>query len=162
MNGGRAKSQLERMAASSIPSRAGNSHARTNHHWFPRETTRGTSAKNITLISVTTPMWVVPPIGRTATSTNQKHIPDASSVSNFFASSSDRSFRGESSGVTADCHPNRNSLYHSFNSFISLLHIAFYYLYNIFHRSKLNALYQNTESTIRLTDITKQNISAFK
>ena len=39
INGGRAKSQLERMEARSIPSRAGNSHARTNHHWFPRETT---------------------------------------------------------------------------------------------------------------------------
>lgn len=87
--------------------------------------------------------------------------PDASSASNFFARSSDRSFRGDSSGVTAHCHPNRNSLYHSFSSFTSLLHIAFYYLYNIFHRSKLNALYKTQKSIISL-NITKQNLSAFK
>lgn len=108
----------------------------------PRNDVWGTGVKNITLMSVTTQIWVVVLIGRTATSANQKRIPDASSVSNFFARSSDRSFRGDSSGGTAYCHPNRNSLYHSFNSFISLLHIAFYYLYNIFNRSKLNALYK--------------------
>ena len=109
---------------------------------FPAKRRLRKNAKNSILISVTTQIWVVLPTGRTTTSTNQKHNPDASSVSNFFARSSDRSFRGDSSGGTAYCHPNRNSLYHSFNSFISLLHIAFYYLYNIFHRSKLNALYK--------------------
>ena len=137
INGGRAKWQLERMVAGSIPSRADQPPPVS-----PRNDVWGTGVKNITLMSVTTQIWVVLLIGRTATSANQKRIPDASSVSNFFARSSDRSFRGDSSGGTAYCHPNRNSLYHSFNSFISLLHIAFYYLYNIFHRSKLNALYK--------------------
>ena len=128
---------------------------------FPAKRRLRKNAKNSILISVTTQIWVVFPTGRTTTSTNQKHNPDASSVSNFFARSSDRSFRGESSGVTANCHIKCNSLYHSFNSFISLLHIAFYYLYNIFHRSKLNALYKTQKRTIRL-NITKQNLSAFK
>ena len=47
INGGRAKSQLEWIAASSIPSRAGNSHARTNHHWLPREKTSEEQAPKI-------------------------------------------------------------------------------------------------------------------